>query len=158
MNTNNSNNNSCVKEELIPWQPTKSLKGNNTYDFNMIEMERHNDYLKISFEDHYGNIVDVFYRDLNNLCPLEYCVWAFRYSTELGSIHLNNRDIKGVNVDQDSVCFYKAKNSVYVSEFDENPIANKVVFPEVEHHLFITGDEIFEVIANYEPEFVERKK
>ncbi|SET22112.1 hypothetical protein SAMN05216389_10735 [Oceanobacillus limi] len=124
------------------------------------EILRHNEYLKITLEDNHGNEVDVIYDDPDKVCPLEYFVWSFRHNTECGSIHLPRPEIDKTNkkIDEKSAYFCKMRNSNYIKQFDSNPIANRELFPEVEHHLYITGDEIFEVISNYEPRFVAREK
>ena len=120
---------------------------------------RHNEYLKITLEDHFENMVDIFYDDPENVWPLEYFVWSFRHSTELGSLHLSRMEIDASKlIDKNAIRFFKVRNSKYIKEFDANPLANKELFPNVEHHLYMTGDEIFEVVSNYEPRFIKRKK
>lgn len=55
-------------------------------------------------------------------------------------------------------CFFKITNSAYIASFNNNHIANQQLYPEVEHHLYITGDHILEVISNYFPRCEIRRK
>ena len=146
-----------IKETLELWQPITSLKGEYEFKFNFVEVLRHNNYLKISLADHFGNLVDIIYEDPMNVCPFEYSVWSFRHSTELGNLHKSRFEIDNSKlIDKKAIHFCKVRNSDYINSFDNNPIGNKKLFPDVEHHMYLTGDEIFEVISNYEPRFVEK--
>lgn len=110
-------------------------------------------------KDVHGNMVDIIYDDPQNICPLEYVVWSFRYSTELSNndhILANVESDVSVRKDSNALYFFKMRNSPFIKEFDDIHTANRFLFPNGEHHLFMTRDEIFEVISNYEPRFVER--
>ncbi|MBS4220017.1 hypothetical protein KHA96_17025 [Bacillus sp. FJAT-49711] len=50
------------------------------------------------------------------------------------------------------------ENSKYLRMFDSNPVINRKTNPNLEHHIYITGNEIFEVLSEYEPRFIEKKK
>lgn len=146
------------KEVLEVWQPVTNLIGRYPFDIQLTQIVRHNDYLKIELKDNYGNALDIIYDDPDDVCPLEYVVWGFKYSTEFGSVHLNEIlvDDSGWD-DTEAVHFFKVRNSKYIQRFDGNLIASRELFPEVEHHFYLTADEIFEVIANYEPRFIVRR-
>ncbi|WP_100010377.1 hypothetical protein [Lentibacillus sediminis] len=142
------------------WQPFGSL---NKYGMNYMvykEIVRHNDYLKITLEDQNENEIEIVYDDPNQVCPLEYVVWAFRYGTEMGYSLSGSGSKHDLSLLEDETAFrfYKVRNSQYIKEFDQNHLANRHIYPNVEHHVYATGDEILEVIANYEPRFVERRK
>ncbi|WP_047980694.1 hypothetical protein [Ornithinibacillus contaminans] len=142
------------------WQPVTSLKGKHLDSLHFVEVMRHNDFFQITLQDLEGNLVDIIYDDPQKVCSLEYVVWSFRYGTELGALGKHNRKMINTNnrKDENAIYFAKVLNSNYIKAFDNNPIANQTLFPNVEHHLYATGDEILEVITNYEPRFIERPK
>lgn len=152
-----NNNNDESGEKLIPWQPTTVLKGVRGFDYTIEEVLRHNDYFKITMKDLHGNALDILYDDPDHVCPLEYFVWGFKYHTELGSLSRGFEQDENQTINKDTICLYKVEHSDFIKEFDHNPVANKELYPSLEHHLFMTGDEMVEVLSNYEPRFVERK-
>lgn len=149
------------KQVLKAWQPITSLRGAN-YEMNIVEINKSEEYLKITIADLRGNRLEVVYDDPHGITPFESVVWTFRYNTELGS--LDSPDLYDSIEDQsgwinrDAIRFFKMDNSKYISSFDRNPQGNKEMFPDVEHHIYWTGDEVFEVISNYEPRFIERRQ
>lgn len=146
-------------EKLTIWQPVTNLRATSLDVVQFVEVCRHNDYFKITMQDGEGNILDIIYDDPQHVCPLEYVVWDFRYQTELGLIGRSTFELEDASVrpDKHAAYFGKVSNSAYIKEFDSNPLANKELFPNVEHHVYLTGNEIVEVIANYEPRFVVRR-
>ncbi|MBD8070034.1 hypothetical protein [Bacillus sp. PS06] len=148
------------KDEILHvWQPVTSLVGRNPAEMQFVDIQRHNDYLKIVFQDFHDNQVEIIYDQLyNSSTPTEYVVWAFRYSTEYGrpDLHTIESDFSGL-VDSHSPYFFKVSNSKFIEWFDRNPLINSKLYPNLEHHLFISGDEVFEVLSAYEPRFVEKK-
>ncbi|MCJ8008761.1 hypothetical protein ACFFF5_10775 [Lederbergia wuyishanensis] len=146
------------KEKLHIWQPVTNLRGKYPWDINLTNVIRHNDYLKITLEDfHNNNQLDIVYDQ--NITPLEYYVWAFRFSTEIGrhDLRFTETDSSG-RIDPEAAYFCKMENSRFLRMFDSNPMYNRKTHPNLEHHLYITGDEVFEVLSDYEPRFIEKKK
>ncbi|GAA4077671.1 hypothetical protein [Amphibacillus indicireducens] len=151
--------NSNKREKLMTYYPNNSPSDWDNHDVGIQEIIRKNHMLKISLENKKGYLLDIIYDDPEHVCPLEYVVWAFRYNTELGDAFLRNRQMNQAKErDAKSFSFLKVLNSDYIREFDQHPIANKQFYPDVEHHLFATGDEVFEVISNYEPKLLKRNK
>ncbi|MBS4202466.1 hypothetical protein KHA93_22955 [Bacillus sp. FJAT-49732] len=145
------------KEKLHIWQPVINLKAKYLYDINLTNVNRHSDYLKITLEDLQDNQLDIIYDQ--RISPVEYYVWAFRFSTETGNFDIRYIEEEiGGRVDPEAAYFFKMENSKYLKMFDSNPIINRKTHPNLEHHLYITGDEIFEVLSDYEPRFVKKKK
>lgn len=140
-------------EKLHVWQPDMTLKGKNPSEIVMEEVACKPDSLTIIFKDFYSNRIKIVY---DQECPLEYVVWSFRYGTEIGRSDLSrlDQDFSYLNSDE-SPYFFKVSNSSYIKSFDDNHIANKQLYPTVEHYLYLTGDDVFEVISNYEPKIIK---
>ncbi|MEI2405722.1 hypothetical protein V8V80_22790 [Niallia taxi] len=44
------------------------------------------------------------------------------------------------------------ENSEYINWFDnQNPLFNSTTHPNLEHHVYITRDEVIEVLSDYAP-------
>lgn len=110
----------------------------------------------VVIEDLQDNQLEIIYDDPDHKCPLEYVVWSFRWNTE---ISLQSKQVINSH-NHWSKCqhFYKVEHSSYIHEIDKNWAVNSTLFPDVEHHVYMNGDEIFEVISNYEPRFVAKRK
>lgn len=141
-------------EILCAWQPITSIKGRNLGDLGFFEIITHFDYLKIKFDDVEGNKFEVIYDQA--VSPVEYYVWSYRFSTEYGRFDLISlqKDLSEV-IDENSLYFYKVLNSEYIKWFDRNPLINSKTNPKLEHHLYMNGNQVFEVLSEYEPEFLK---
>lgn len=141
-------------EILRAWQPITSMKGRNLADLGFFEIITRFDCLKIRFDDVKDNKFEVIYDQ--TISPVEYYVWSYRFSTEYGRFDLNSKqiDLSGV-IDKDSLYFYKVSNSEYIKWFDRNPLINSKTNPKLEHHLYMNGDQVFEVLSEYEPKFLK---
>jgi len=136
------------------WQPITSMKGRYLADLSFFEVITHFDYLKLKFDDIEGNKFEVIYDQ--PVSPVEYYVWSYRFSTEYGRFDLNSlqQDLSGV-IDENSLYFYKVRNSEYIKWFDRNPLINSKTNPDLEHHLYLNGSQVFEVLSEYEPRFLK---
>ncbi|WP_243299733.1 hypothetical protein [Bacillus litorisediminis] len=145
-------------EILHIWQPSTFLKGKNPSQMVLVEVIRGNNHLKILFEDTFDNQVEIIYDQL--MQPMEYFVWAFRHSTETGRYGLRFKEINDSGlISPDSPYFFKVSNSEFIKWFDDqNPLFNSKTYPNLEHHLYITGDEVFDVLSTYEPKIIEKNK
>ncbi|WP_040227842.1 hypothetical protein [Bhargavaea cecembensis] len=141
-------------EILRAWQPITSMKGRSLGDLGFFEVITHFDYLKLKFNDIEGNKFEVIYDQ--PISPVEYYVWSYRFSTEYGRFDLNSLqdDLSGV-IDENSLYFYKVVNSEYIKWFDRNPLINSKTHPKLEHHLYLNGSQVFEVLSEYEPRFLK---
>ncbi|WP_213423878.1 hypothetical protein [Bhargavaea massiliensis] len=141
-------------EILQAWQPVTYLKGRSRGDLGFFEILTHFDYLKLSFSDLADTKVEVIYDQL--VSPVEYYVWSYRFSTEYGRFDLLSKDEDLSTVkDKSSLYFYKVLNSEYLKWFDHNPLINRKTHPKLEHHLYMNGDQVFEVLSEYEPKFIK---
>ena len=142
-------------EILHAWQPVTSIKGRNLADLGFFEIIPHPDYLKIRFNDVNNDIFEVIY---DQSATVEYNVWSFRFSTEYGRFDLNNNrtqvDYSGI-IDKDSLYFFKVSNSEYIKWFDRNPLINSQTNPKLEHHMYMNGNYVFEVLSEYEPKILK---
>ncbi len=142
-----------MMEVLQAWQPVTYLKGRSLADLGFFEVLAHFDYLKLSVSDLAETKVDVIYDQF--VSPVEYYVWSYRFSTEYGRFDLLSKeeDLSTVK-DENSLYFYKVLNSEYLKWFDHNPLINRKTHPKLEHHLYMNGDQVFEVLSEYEPRFI----
>ncbi|MCJ7842689.1 hypothetical protein MUB24_17645 [Lederbergia sp. NSJ-179] len=143
------------QRKLIAWQPIKHLeKGQITNaHFNFTD---HGLYLKLI--DIHGNAVDIIYDKMSNMYDF---VWSFRYAGEIPRTDLTNLVVEAEDenyIDPAAACFYKMENSDFVVWFDQLGYMGSDDFPDVEHHLFMYNDGVFEVISDYEPKFIVHHK
>src|SRR5690606_35726359 len=107
------------------------------------------------FTDTTKSTIDIIYDRTDG--PISYSVWSYRYSTEYGRFDLLSKemDMSGIK-DPNALYFYKVTNSDYIKWFDMNPLIYKHTNPDLEHHLYLNGNDIIEVLSEYEPRFVKR--
>ena len=107
-------------------------------------------------EDYENHITEIVYDQSNTM---EYCVWSFRYTTEIarfGVHYLTDIDDSGL-IEKGKAYFFKANPSHYIEWFDsQNPLYNSKTNPKLEHHVFITRDDVVEVLSEYEPLFIKK--
>ncbi|MTD31370.1 hypothetical protein [Planomicrobium sp. YIM 101495] len=141
-------------EKLHAWQPVTFIKGRNHASLGFLQVTAYMDHLKISFTDETGALIEVIYDQ--PISPVEYYVWSYRFSTEYGRFDLlsREREYSGLK-DKDALHFYKVSNSEYIEWFDRNPLVNSKTHPALEHHLYLSGNEIVEVLSEYEPRFIK---
>jgi len=106
------------RQVLELWQPVNHLKGKFNWEMYFSNITRHNAYLSISLKELRGNSLEINYDDPNKVCPPEYVVWAFRYTTEISHTeHLNvDWDLSG-RKDPDALYFFKMRNSKFIINF-----------------------------------------
>ncbi|MFC5734013.1 hypothetical protein [Cytobacillus gottheilii] len=142
------------KEILHMWQPKEleNLNAKNAAEIVFEEVIRHNDFFKITLKDFDDKKVEIIYDQLSS--PVEYFVWSFRFSTEYGrpDLHTLTQEASG-RKNKNSPYFFKVENSNYVNWMDKNPIINSKTNPNLEHHMYLSGDEVLEVLSDYEPVF-----
>ncbi|RLQ93589.1 hypothetical protein [Falsibacillus albus] len=152
---------SVYHEDILHiWQPTTALKGRNPAQTAFKEIVRHDDYFKISIVDAYDTQVDLIYDQHrpSEVPDVEYYVWAYRYGTEYGRFDLNGKKVDETNrICTESSYFFKVSNSEFIKWFDKNPLINSFTHPTLEHHLYLTGDEVLDVLSIYEPKIIIAK-
>ena len=142
-------------EKLHAWQPVTFIKGRNNGDLGFMNVSGQIDHFKISFTDQTKSIIDVIYDQTDG--PIGYSVWSYRYSTEYGRFDLLSKEMDRSGIqDPHALYFYKVTNSDYIKWFDMNPLINGQTNPKLEHHLYLNGNDIIEVLSEYEPRFVQR--
>ena len=147
---------SFVKESIRVWQPDTNLKAIAPQQLMLRGLIRHEDYFKITVEDLEGNITEIVYDEVHTL---EYYVWSFRLTTEMaryGVYYLTDVDESGLK-EKGKAYFFKANSSQYIEWFDnQNPLYNSKTNPKLEHHIYITSDDVIEVLSEYEPLFIKK--
>ncbi|WP_040225392.1 hypothetical protein [Bhargavaea cecembensis] len=141
-------------EEMIleSWQPVTNLERNGVCQ---TKLEISGEGLTIHLEDLKGNQVRVLYDQMSQIHDH---VWTFRYTGEGPRNNLvklmQTADARAVGLKRESESFYKVKNSDLIRWFDQLPWMGSQEYPNVEHHLYFTMNEVFEVVADYEPKFI----
>lgn len=138
-------------QSLKIWQPQTNLHSDHPVNILFTGLIKHDDYFKIILEDYDDNITEIVYNQLNG--PMEYYVWSFRYTTEIGRFGLYNLEVDESGLHQKGKAyFFKMENSEYINWFDnQNPLFNSTTHPNLEHHVYITRDEVIEVLSDYAP-------
>ncbi|MEI2406091.1 hypothetical protein [Niallia taxi] len=96
-------------ESLKIWQPQTNLNSDHPINILLKGIDKHNDYFKIILEDYDDNITEIVYNQLNG--PMEYYVWSFRYTTEIGRFGLYNLDVDESSLkEKGKAYFFKIKN------------------------------------------------
>jgi len=137
---------------LEAWQPVTNLERN---DVCQTRIEINGKGLTIYLEDLKGNKVRVIYDQMSQIHDV---VWTFRYTAEGPRNDLvkpmQEADARAIGLNKEKECFYKVLNSDLIRWFDQLPWMSSKDFPDVEHHLYFTMNEVYEVVADYEPRFV----
>lgn len=138
-------------ESLKIWQPQTNLNSDHPANILFRGINKHDDYFKIILEDYDDNITEIIYNQLNG--PMEYYVWSFRYTTEIGRFGIYNLEVDESGlIENGKAYFFKMENSEYINWFDnQNPLFNSTSHPKFEHHVYITRDEVIEVLSDYDP-------
>ena len=138
---------------LHAWQPITNLKKHYVSD---ARVELNDEGLFIHLRDIDGNKVLIVYD--RNLSYMENYVWAFRHT---GDGPRNNLRIpikkaleRATDLNIQAETFYKVENSDFIEGFDQLAWAGTSEFPDVEHPLYGTMNDVIEVIADYEPKFI----
>ncbi|MET3699388.1 hypothetical protein SAMN05877753_11129 [Bacillus oleivorans] len=141
--------------KLHVWQPITEL----TNDIMHADLSFSDKGLYLKLIDIKGNEVSIIY---DQISVTQDYVWTFRYTGEVVRSDLGKLAIDAVNksesIDEKSLCFYKMSNSDLIKWFDGLPWMGSEEYPAVEHHIYCSNDGIFEVISEYEPKFIVKKK
>lgn len=135
------------------WEPLKGISDNLDYiEFKFAKG------LQLKFEDRDGNEINFIYDQLIN----GMFVWASRFTEEsirgdIDQLALQAR-INHFNSENKSWCLYKVSNSDFLEWYDELPGPGSDLFPEVEHHVFMSSEIIFDVLSEYEPKVIVKPK
>lgn len=146
-----------LDQMLVNWNVKTKLINESGFDVYFEEIIKKNSYLKIILRDSQDNLLEVIYDDPHNITPFEYVVWSFKHTTEMVMV-FGPHDLMDIkrNIANENYNFFKVIHSDYIAKFDNNHLGNRTLYPNVEHHVYITGDEVLEVISNYEPKFIEK--
>lgn len=145
------------EEELVVWEPL----GDNFFD--RFENEMH--YESISYEIDFILVftdtktdkkVTFTYRAPENT-PLP--VLTFRFTEEMGRADIEylitqsyEKKKKNNSVMTYNPTFYKIRNSAFLKWYDTAFPARPIIYPEVEHHLYITSNFFIDVLSEVLPE------
>lgn len=148
------------KMELHIWQPVTCLVKGDVVSATL----EHGDTidkngLRLVLTDVEGNVVQVIYDKVSQTMG-DY-IWTYRYINEIKRSDLNKLIEKADRsnlIDESAHHFYKVVNSDYIGWYDQLPWLGSQDAPNVEHHIYMYNDGIFEVISDYEPRFIELKK
>ncbi|OJH19914.1 hypothetical protein BLX88_05385 [Bacillus obstructivus] len=141
------------QRKLHVWQPVNNLeKGNITEaNFNFSDEKG----LCIRLIDIKGISVDIIYDKISNIQDY---VWSFRYAGEIPRSDLTpavkEAYKRASNIDKTAACFYKMTNSDFIEWFDQLQWLGSNDIPNVEHHVYIYNNGVFEVISDYEPKLI----
>lgn len=145
------------KEFLIACQPNPLLSFFRLHSkFELINLE------SIKIEPESLNItlvngdkrLDIIYDCISNGFIM-HPAWSFRFGKILSRMDLRNMREDLANVkNKDAFYYYKVINSEYIKWHDENSPFKSVEFSRLEHHLFITADEVFDILSLDEPKLI----
>lgn len=136
------------------WQPTANiLKGDRIYHF---EMSTENGII-ISLTDQYGTTVDVVYDQASQ--EIGDYVWLLRYSNKTSLSDslvqlLEEAEKNGPIPDPNGPCFFKITNSHLIEWFYQ---AGHII-PSMEHHVFPVSNGVIDIVSDYEPKFIVKKR
>lgn len=137
------------KRKLIVWEIIRDIEGELHY--KELKLSKG---LSIVFEDDGGNEYSIVYDKLIN----GMYVWSCRFTGEHARddlISLERQARKDYfRTENQSYFTYKMVNSDYLEWYDSLPTDGSDLHPYVEHHVYITSEQIFEVLCEYEPKLV----
>ncbi|SDZ16330.1 hypothetical protein SAMN05421736_10730 [Evansella caseinilytica] len=141
------------KRKLHVWQPIETFKG----ELHLVEMY-FQEGLRFTFEDDGGMECTFMY----DQCINGMYVWSCRFTEEFKRSDLAVIATEAIQErfgDKNKTwCFFKMTNSDYVDWYDQLGGPGSDRDPHIQHHIFITSENIFEVLSEYEPKVVSTIK
>lgn len=139
-----------MKQKLQSWQPIKDV--GEVFQSSISYQPKKGLHLKI--EDTSGYHIDVMY---DRISAIQDYIWTYRFTKtcdrkdilDLADVAEQSKQTS----DQANHIFYKMHQSNFLAWYDSLPWLGSKDIPGVEHHLYICGEYIYEVISDYEPLF-----
>ncbi|GIN73062.1 hypothetical protein J14TS2_35370 [Bacillus sp. J14TS2] len=145
------------KEILHEWQPESfldfSLEEKRLYTIGLVDVNIGANELNITLDNGTQDL-EIIYNQIDFSIPVEYYVWSFRYGTEGIRNDLAYANCKvAANINKDYYYAFKMENSEYIQWHDRiSPFTSKD-YPKLEHRIYITSDDVLEVLSTFEPTF-----
>ncbi|MCE7792826.1 hypothetical protein K8O68_10405 [Salipaludibacillus sp. CUR1] len=140
------------ERKLEVWEPIENFNGS----LHFKEMMYGEEGLKFIFNDNLQNEFHFTYGDFRD----GMFVWAVRFTEEFKRgdlVEIASEARKtAFGADNKEWCFYKMTDSDFINWHDQLSGPSSEAF-SVEHHLFVTTQDTFEVISEYEPKVTVKK-
>ncbi|MBR7554905.1 hypothetical protein ACFFJI_00060 [Allobacillus sp. GCM10007491] len=145
-------------QSLIARQPDElkqfEMKNDRFYMISLRHVHFGPKTFKIILENKHQTL-EVIYDQFDPAVPVSYYVWNFRYGTEMTRTDLQQANRKYPSlVNKDCYYYFKVQNSEFIKWNDFTSSFKSKDFPELEHHLYFTDNDILEVLSLYEPKFI----
>jgi len=149
---------------LHAWQPTElkkfKMEDGYFYKIGLVDIKFDDD-VRITLENK-DQILEIIYGKVNISHPLIGKVWNFCYGKadafRFGLTDDKSKTVFPASLNKEFYYMYKVENSEFIKWQDSvSPFTSKD-YPELEHHLFITDNDIIETLSVFEPRFIIKDK
>lgn len=150
------------KEILHEWQSESllhfNLKEKRLSSIGLVDVNIGANELNITLENE-SQYLEIIYKQIDLSIPVEYYVWSFRYGTEGTRNDLAYANRKETpNINKDYYYAFKVENSEYIQWHDRVSPFTSIDYPQLEHHIYLTSDDVLEVLSTFEPIFRVKNK
>lgn len=148
---------------LHAWQPKEltkfKMKEGHFYRIGLVDTKIGSEALTITLENE-SQILEIIYDQIDLSVPIVNYVWNFRYGTE-SSVRLDLNEAKRTfptTLNKEAYYMFKVQNSDFIKWNDRVCPFKSTDYPQLEHHLFLTSDDIIETLSIFEPKFIVKDK